>query len=625
MKRSRNLTYSRLFLPILLSILHPTSALSDDGSYTTHGISSFGDLKYEKNFEHFDYVTPNAPKGGTVKIRNLNSFDSINPFILKGVYELINADKGGDLSFNFTSLMTRAHDEPDAIYPLLAKEVTRDRDDKWVEFRLRTDAVFHDGTPIRVSDVAFTFRTLKNDGHPRYRLAYEDILPPIITGPNSIRFDFKDGALTRGLALTLGKMPILSEKHFETRNFNETTLEPILGSGPYRIVDVQPGRSVTYERVINHWAEKLPVHVGRYNFDRIQVDYYRDRSIALEAFFAGEYDFREEYTSKSWATEYSDKPAFKKGLIKKEVLNDASLTGYQAFFFNTRLEKFSDIRVRAALARMFDFEWTNKNLFYNSYQRLTSIFENSLMKASGKPSEAELALLEPWRDQIPDQVFKEPFQPFQTSGNGNIRTAMRQSLKELKEAGWSIQNKKLVNAAGEQMSLEFLIYSKSFERIINPFIRNLERIGVDARIRLVDVASWQNRMQNFDFEIATRRFSQPAFPGVELRNWWHSNSADTIGGLNIAGVKNPAIDSLVEKIIAANSKDELITAARALDRILMHSHYTIPQWYKASHFIAYWDKFSKPSANKPGYDRAMLDTWWYDPAKAARIAEIQSK
>jgi microcin C transport system substrate-binding protein len=621
MNYNSKLNFARLVLPAILAMASINGVAAD--SYVTHGISSFGDLKYDKNFKHFDYVNPSAPKGGNVKIRNLNSFDSVNPFILKGVYELINADKGGDISFTFTSLMTRAHDEPDAIYPLLATEVIRGKDDKWVEFRLRPDATFHDGSPITVKDVAFTFNILKDEGHPRYRLAYADILPPAITGENSIRFNFKEGSLTRGLALAVGKMPILSEAHFKSRPFNKTTLEPILGSGPYKMVDVQAGRSVRYERVKNHWADKLPVHVGRYNFDQIQVDYYRDRTIALEAFFAGEYDFREEYTSRSWATEYTNKPAFEKGLVLKETLNDASMTGYQAFFFNSRLDKFKDKRVRQALARMFDFEWTNKNLFYDSYQRLTSVFENSALKASGAPTGAELDLLSPWRADIPEAVFGPAFAPAKTSGDGNIRKVIRQSLKDLKEAGWLIQDKKLVNSNGVQMSLEFLIYSKSFERIINPFIRNLERLGIQANIRLVDVATWQNRMQEFDFEIATRRFSQPAFPGVELRNWWHSSSADTVGGLNIAGVKNPAVDALVEKIISAKTKKDLSIATRALDRILMHSHFTIPQWYKASHFVAYWDKFGKPEAAKPGYDRAMLDSWWYDQKKAARLNKLQ--
>ncbi|OUR75259.1 hypothetical protein A9Q83_17645 [Alphaproteobacteria bacterium 46_93_T64] len=590
------------------------------GEYRTHGLSTFGDLKYNNDFHQFDFVNPEAPKGGTIRLRNLNSFDSLNPFILKGLYDVVNADAGGDLSFNYASLMTRAHDEPDAVYGLAAKEVTVDEAGQWVTFHLRQGPTFHDGSPITAADIVYSFNTLKKEGHPRYRLRFQDVLPPTIPETSSIRFDFKKGARTRGLALQIGQMPILSEASFKDRPFNKTTMTPLLGSGPYKITKVQPGRAVTYERVKNHWAEKLPVHVGRYNFDRIQIDYYRDNTVALEAFFAGEYDFREEFTSRSWATEYVGKPAFDKGFIIKDVLKDTSLTGYQAFFFNTRREKFKDIRVRRAIGLMFDYEWTNKNLFYNSYERLTSTFENSKMSAEGSPSSEEMILLNKWKREIPSAAFGHAFVPQITNGSGKIRKSIRAALTDLKSAGWTIKNKKLVNGNGVQMKIEFLLYNKSFTRIINPFIRNLERVGIDAKIRIMDAASWQNRLQEFDFDITSRRFSQPAFPGVELRNWWGSKSADTTGGLNIAGVKNAAIDDSIEQILKATNRDELKTATRVLDRILMTSHYTIPQWFKASHFVAYWDKFGRPKAPKPGYDRAALHSWWYDTEKAAKLA-----
>ncbi|MCG8490891.1 MAG: extracellular solute-binding protein [Sneathiellales bacterium] len=387
----------------------------------------------------------------------------------------------------------------------------------------------------------------------------------------------------------------------------------------YKMVKVDPGRAVTYERVKNHWSEKLPVYKGQFNFDTIKVDYYRDRTISTEAFFAGEYDFREEFTSRTWATEYEGKPAVEKKLILKDVIKSEALTGYQAFFFNTRREQFKDPRVRRALGRMFDFEWTNKNLFYNSYERLSSTFENSEMKATGTPDDAELALLNPWKLDLPETVFGDAFRPPITNGSGKIRKQIRTALNELKEAGWTIQDKKLKNAKGEQLSLEFLLFENSFTRIINPFIRNLERIGVDARIRILDAASWQNRLRSFDFDIIVRRQSQPAYPGVGLRNWWGSNSADITGGLNIAGIKNKAVDALIEEVVKAESRDQMITAARALDRVLMWGHYTIPQWYKASHFIAYWDRFGRPEAKPPGYDRAALNTWWLDKEKNAAV------
>lgn len=587
---------------------------------STHGISTFGDLKYKSDFTHFDYVNPQAPKGGTIKIRNLDNFDSVNPFILKGLPEILNGDKGGDLAFNFATLMTRSHDEPDSVYGLVAEKAVLDQAGRWVEFTLRKGPAFHDGSPIRPQDIAFTFNTLKKEGHPSYRILYRDINSPSIVGENKIRFAFKEGSQTRSLPLILAEMPILSENSFKDRKFNQTTMEPLLGSGPYKMAKVDPGRSVTYERIPNHWAEKLPVHVGRYNFQTIQVDYYRDRTIALEAFFAGEYDFREEFTSRSWATEYDNKPAVIKQLVHKATLKDASLTGYQAYFFNTRREKFRDLRVREALSIMFDYEWINKNLFYSSYERLSSIFENSEMKAVGKPSAAELVLLNPWRGTIPDAIFDHAPTPSKTNGDGKVRKQIRRALKLLKDAGWTIQNKKLKNSAGDPMTFEFLVYENSSTRIINPFIRNLERIGVDARIRLIDAASWQNRMREFDFDIIARRLGQPAYPGVELRDWWHSSSADINGGLNIAGVKSDAADALIEEVVKAKSIEDLKTATRALDRVLMHGHYTIPQWFKATHFVAYWDKFGRPKAEKPGYDRAALHTWWYDQAKAAKVA-----
>ncbi|MEH6403126.1 MAG: extracellular solute-binding protein, partial [Sneathiella sp.] len=594
------------------------TAFSDD--IVTHGLSTFGNLKYEKDFKHFEYVNPQAPKGGTIRLRNLATFDSVNPFILKGLPEIVNADKGGDLTFNFASLMTPSYDEPDALYGLVAKEAILDGAGRWVEFVLRDGPTFHDGSPITVQDIVFTFNILKTEGHPSYRLLYRDIESPTFINGNKIRFDFKNGSLTRNLPLILAKMPILSENSFKNRKFNQTTMEPLLGSGPYKMVKVDPGRAVTYERIANHWAENLPVHVGRYNFQTIKVDYYRDRTVSLEAFFAGEYDFREEFTSRSWATEYDGKPAVIKNLIHKTTMEDASLTGYQAYFFNTRRTKFSDPRVREALAMMFDYEWINKNLFYNSYDRLSSIFENSEMKAIGAPSSAELRLLKPWRGTIPDAVFDQASVPSKTDGSGKIRKQIRGALKLLKSAGWTIQDKKLKNTAGEQMNFEFLLYENSSTRIINPFMRNLERIGVDASIRLIDAASWQNRMREFDFDIIARRLGQPGFPGVELRDWWGSRSADINGGLNIAGVKTKAVDALIEEVVKAKTAAELTTAARALDRVLMHEHYTIPQWFKASHFVAYWDKFGRPKAAKPGYDRAALHTWWFDQAKAAKVA-----
>ncbi|PHQ67358.1 MAG: hypothetical protein COB93_11165 [Sneathiella sp.] len=610
--------------PLLIFALILGSAASA-GPEPRHGLSTFGDLKYGPDFKHFDYVNPDAPKGGKIKTWDVDSFDSVNPFLLKGYPAVVNRDVGGDLSFTFTQLMTPSYDEPDAVYGLLAQTVTVDDEGGWVEFSLRPEAVFHDNLPITAEDVAFTFNILKKKGHPTYRLRYRDIVEAKVLAPHLIRFIFKESALIRDLPRQVAIMPILSKASFETRDFAVTTMTPLLGSGPYKYAKVNPGRSVIYERVKDHWAEKLPVHQGRYNFGTIQVDYYRDRTIALEAFFAGEYDFREEFTSRSWATEYDGKPAVRNGYILRDTLTDDSLTGLQAFFMNTRREPFDDIRVREAFSLLFDYEWTNQNLFYGLYDRLGSVFENSVLKATGLPTEVELELLAPWKDNLPEQVFTTEFKPSQTDGSGNIRPQIRAALGLFKEADWTIQNKNLVNANGEQMKVQFLLYEQSFTRIVNPFIKNLKRVGIDASVRVIDAASWQNRMRAFDFDIIVRRFPQPEIPGVEQRDWWGSNAADMDGGLNIAGAKNPAVDALVEAIISAKSRDELVPAARALDRVLMWHYYFIPQWYKNTHFIAYWDKFGRPEANKPGFNRAVLHSWWYDQAKADDLAARRGK
>lgn len=594
-------------------------------SRTSYGFSTFGVLKYGPDFPHFDYVNPEAPKGGRIKLRDLDSFDTVNPFLLKGKPALINGDKGGDLYFNFTQLMTPSYDEPDAVYGLLAETVTIDDKRLWVEFTLRPEARFHDDTPITAEDVAYTFNTLKEKGHPRYALQYRDIITAKVMDPHKIRFEFREGVLTRDLPYQVATMPILSKASFEKRDFAVTTMTPLLGSGPYKLAKVSPGRTLIYERVKDHWAENLPVHKGRFNFDVIQVDYYRDRTIALEAFFAGEYDFREEFTSRSWATEYDTKPAVEKGFIKRDVLEDATLTGMQAFFLNSRRAPFDNIKVREAFGLLFDYEWTNKNLFYGAYDRLGSVFENSGMKAKGLPSPAELELLTPYKDILPEEVFTKEFKPPITDGSGNIRKQISAAIKLFKSAGWTIQDKKLVNTAGQQMQVGFLLYEQSFTRIINPYVANLRRVGIDASVRVIDSASWQNRVREFDFDIVVRRFPQPQVPGVEQRDWWGSASADVTGGLNIAGVKNPAVDAIIEKIIEARTSDELITATRALDRVLMWNYYFIPQWYKNSHFIAYWDKFGRPASKKPGFDRAVLQSWWYDQAKAKELAARQGQ
>ncbi len=601
---------STLAVGTVLSLAVVGAAAAAGDATVRHGVSAFGDLKYPPDFANFDYVDPDAPKGGELRLWALESFDGVNPFILKGVA----ADGVGLI---YESLMVRAGDEPDAMYGLIAESVELPPDRGWAVFTIRPEARWWDGAPITADDVVFSYETLLAKGHPQYRILYRDFTRVTAPAPNKVRFEFKPGN-NRDLPLIAAAMPVLSKAYWSGRDFSETTLDPPLSSGPYRIAKIDPGRSITYARDPDYWGRDLPVNRGRYNFDRIHYSYFRDRGIALEAFFGGEYDFREEFTSKSWATEY-DKPPVRKGLIVREVLPDRTPSGVQAFFLNTRRAKFADRRVREALNLAFDFGWTNKNIFYGLYERTTSMFENSELAAKGPPSPAELALLEPYRGRVPDEVFVKPYRPPATDGSGNIRRNLRRAAKLLREAGWRIGDGVLKNGKGETFTIEFLMFERTFERVIGPYVRNLKRLGIDARMRIIDLANFQNRMRTFDFDVTTRRYVQPLTPGVEQRNYWSSAYADQVGSLNLAGVRDPVVDELVEKVVAARSRTELVTAARALDRVLMWGQYVVPHWYKGTHTIAYWNKFSRPKV-KPEYARGVIDTWWVDPDKERRLA-----
>lgn len=587
-----------------------------DAAGQRHGLSIFGDLKYPADFKHFEYVDPQAPKGGEFRSWSVETFDSLNPFIVRGVAPITSSESFG-IDQTFTSLLQAAADEPDSAYGLAAESVEKSADRRSITFNIRAAAAFHDGTPIRAEDVVFSFDTLKKDGHPRYRLLLRDVVRAVATTPLSVRFEF-DASFTRDLPLVVGSLPIISKAHFASRPFNETTLVPLLGSGPYKVEKVDAGRSITYRRVEDWWGRSLPVNVGRYNFDTIRYDFYRDRDVALEAFFAGEYDWREEFTSRSWATGY-DRPAVKDGRILRLTLPDNTLSGFQAYFLNMRRDKFKDRRVREAFAYAFDFEWTNKNLFYGLYQRTVSIYPNSELAAAGKPSAAELALLEPLRGKVPEQVFGEPYRPPMTDGSGNLRDHLRKAQQLLQEAGWVVRDGKLVNGrTGEPMRVEFLMFERGFERINNPIAQNLKRLGIEASLRLVEPAQYQNRMRDYDFDIIVQRYGMPQTPGVEQRNYWLSANRDIPGTFNLAGVGDPAVDVLVEKVISARTRPELIAAARALDRVVMWNNYALPQWNKAEHNLAFWDKFGRPKV-KPYYGLGAVDTWWVDRAKEAAL------
>jgi microcin C transport system substrate-binding protein len=578
-----------------------------------HGLSVFGELKYPAGFTHFDYVNPDAPKGGRISLIGptpVETFDSFNGYILRG-----DPVQGFDLMFD--SLMARAADEPDAMYGLVAKTAEVAEDRKSVTFSLRGEATFADGTPVTAEDVCDSFRLLSTEGHERIRITIRDVEACEVLGPLELRYRFK-GERTRDLPLTVAGLPIFSKAYYAKVDFTKSTLEPPLGSGPYMVKDFQPGQYVTYGRRADYWAKDLAVNKGRYNFDEVRFEYFRERTAGFEALKAGKLDLREEYTSRDWATAY-DFPALKDGRVLKVVLPDETPSGAQGFFFNLRREKFQDIRVRQALNLAFDYEWTNKNLFFGLYKRTASFFELSPLKAEGLPPPDELALLEPFRKTLRPEVFGEPVVPPVSDGSGQDRKLLREASRLLDEAGWAQDGTVRRNARGETLDIEFLIDSPVFERILGPYVKNLKLLGINATIRTVDEAQYQSRMENYDFDVISSRFMAGLTPGDGLRIFFGSESASRPGTFNMSGVASPEIDQLIDKVVEAKTRAELDVAGRALDRVLRAEQFWVPNWHKGSHWVAYWDKFGMPET-KPKYDRGILDTWWYDEAKAKRIA-----
>ena len=580
-----------------------------------HGLSAFGDLKVPVDFRHFDWVNPDAPKGGRLAFIGpgaRNTFDSFNDFILKG-------DSAQGLGLLFDTLMTRNLDEPDAVYGLVAHSAELAPDRSSITFRMRPEARFSDGSPVTSADVVFSFDILKQKGHPAYRLAVlKDVTKAEAIDAHTVRITF---AVTtnRDLPLAVAQLPILSKAYYATREFDQTTLEPPLGSGAYKIGDFKAGRYVSYRRRDDYWGKDLPVNRGRFNFDEVRYDYFRDRTAALLALKAGEIDLREENTARDWMTQY-DVPAVKEGRLLKIEVPDHTPSGAQGFFLNTRRSKFSDARVRKAFDYAFDFQFTNNNLFSGLYTRTESFFENSTMKAEGKPSAAELALLEPFREQLPPEVFDEPYRPPHSDGSGKDRKLLQAADKLLKDAGWPIKDGKRTNAKGEVLDVEFLIdIDPSSERILTGYVESLRRLGVSVSIRRVEAAEYERRRKTFDFDVIGTRFSLRTTPGAELRNFWSSEAAKTDGSANLAGVNHPAIDALIDKAMGAKSRQEFETALRALDRVVRTGHYWVSNWYKPVHHVAHWNKYSRPE-KRARYDRGIgLDTWWFDTAKAAKL------
>ncbi|MEH6472625.1 MAG: extracellular solute-binding protein [Halopseudomonas sp.] len=589
-------------LLVVISVLFSSIVFSASAPLQ-HGIAMHGEPKYSADFTHFDYTNPNAPKGGTVRQWALGTFDSFNPFIIKGT-------AADDIGLIYDSLMSKAEDEPFTQYGLLAESVELPDDRSWITFHIRPQARFSDGQPVTSADVIHTFKLLREQGNPFYRAYYADILSIDALDDKTVKFSFKKGE-NRELPLIVGEVSILPKHYWQDRDFASPGLDIPIGSGPYRILSFDAGRSLSYQLRDDYWGKDLPVNRGRHNFGQIRYDYYRDSTVALEAFKAGEYDFRQETSSKNWATSYSG-PMFDSGAVVRTEIRHANPTGMQAFILNSRRPQFADSRVRQALAYAFDFEWTNKNIFYNAYTRTHSYFSNSEMAASELPTDAELAILEPVRDQVPAEVFNEVYRAPSSNGSGNIRTQLRQGMRLLKQAGWEVKNGKLVNAAGEPFKFELLLVQKEFERVVAPMIRNLQKMGIDTHIRIVDVSQYINRMRSFDFDMMVYSYGQSSSPGNEQREFWHSAMADVEGSRNLMGVKNPAIDYLIDQVIAAPDREQLVLRTRALDRVLQWNHYLIPQFHISSYRVAYWDKLAMPEV-RPQYSLG-FSSWWLKSA-----------
>ena len=564
-----------------------------------HAITLYGEPpRYPADFQHFDYVNPDAPKGGLLRRSDIGGFDSFNPFIPKG--------NPVGVGLIYDSLTYHAPDEPFTEYGLLAEKIDKAPDNSYVRFLLNPRARFNDGTPVTAEDVIFTFNILLDKGDPMYRHYYADVAQVVAEDKLTVRFDFKHKN-NRELPLILGQLQVLPKHWWASRDFSRGGLEPPLGSGPYRIGKVSPGSSVEFERVRDWWAKDLPVARGLYNFDRIRVDYYRDTQVALEAFKAGQFDVNLEYSAKDWNTGY-DSPALRAGKFVMQAIPNHNPAGMQGYVFNLRRPMFQDRRVREAIAELFDFEWASKQLFYGAYKRTRSYFENSEMAATGLPSEAELKILEPLRDQLPPQVFTEEFKPPVSDGSGIIREQSRKAFQLLTEAGYHIEDDKMIGPDGKQLAFEFLNFQPNLERVILPFKRNLAELGIDLQIRRVDTSQYINRLRSRDFDMTSAIWPQSTSPGNEQREFWHSASADNPGSRNLMGLRDPAIDQLVEGLIRADSREALVTHARALDRALLWGHYVVPNYYVDAWRVAYWKRFGRPAVT-PLYDYGLM-TWW---------------
>ncbi len=573
----------------------------------SHGITLLDQLALPADFAAFPYADPKAPKGGEVALASVGTFDSFNAFIVRGT-------PAGDIGRVYDTLLKANPNEPSTAYGHLAQTIETSSDHTWIAFDLRAQARFHDGKPVTAADVAWTFETLRTQGRPFYRAYYGDVVSVTAETPTRVVFHLK-GTENRELPLILGEMPILPKHWWEGRDFSRPLTDPPLGSGPYRVDQVAFGRTLSYRRVADYWAADLPTGRGLDNFDVIRTEYFRDATVALEAFKAGHSDFRQENVAKQWATAY-DFPAVKTGLVIRENLPQHLPTGMQGFVMNTRRPVFNDPRVRHAVALAFDFEWCNANLFYGAYTRTQSYFSNSDLACSGIPEGAELALLAPFRDSLPAELFTQPFKLPETDGSGNNRAGLMQALAQFKQAGWEVKDRKLVDPKGQPMSFEILLDQPAFERIALPYVQWLAKLGIEARVRTVDPAQYQRLSDNYDFDMTIVVFPESDSPGNEQIGFWSSAGANEQGGNNLAGVSSPVVDALVQKVVTAPDRESLKVATHALDRVLLWSWYVVPHWYLQSVRVAFWDRFGRPG--RPVRTGLAFDSWWVDAARAAK-------
>ena len=586
-----------------------------------HAFTVMGEPALPPGFTSFPYVNPDAPKGGDVNLASLGTFDSFNPFILRGTPEAHGAGpwvvlpggsgSGASVGHLWESLLTSSADEAETGYGHLAETIEVAPDKSWTEFVIRPEAKFSDGQPVTAEDAAWTFRTLLEKGRPVYRVQFADVKDVVVEGPRKVRFNFSS-TTNRDLPLLVGGVPVLPKHYFEGRDFSKPLTDAPIGSGPYVISGFELGRSVTYTRDPHWWAVNMPTGLGTNNFDRVRYEYFRDATVAMEAFKAGHTDIRAENISKNWATAY-DFPAVRDGLVIKREYKHHLPTGIQGYAMNTRRSVFADVRVRHAVALAFDFEWTNKNLFYGAYARIKSYFGNTGLEASGPPLDAERTLLK----AFPADLMARPFVIPVTDGTGNNREQLREALDLLREAGWTVKDRKLVDGDGKQMSFTILLDEPSYERVALPYVQNIRKLGIDVQVRTVDPSQYQHLTDDFDFDMIMMIYPGGDIPGNELRDYWSCASAKAQGSSNVSGVCDPAVDTLIERIVTAADRETLNTAGRVLDRVLLRSWYMVPNWYSDNFHVAYWDRFGDPG--KPIREGVNFDSWWVDPVKAARI------